>query len=66
MNAPQKIALGSVLTVMGAAGIAFSVIFAWASLQSPWDFLLGFFLGIVAGMGAVLAISGFLEQRRLR
>ena len=66
MNAQQKISLGSLLTIIGAAGIVFSVIFGWASLTGPWDFLLGFFLGMAAGTGAVLVIAGFLEQKRMR
>jgi hypothetical protein len=66
MNAQLKISLGSVLTLIGAAGFVFSVIFGWASLLSPWNFLLGFFLGIAAGMGTVMVIAGFLEQRRMR
>ena len=66
MNAQQKISLGSLLTIIGAAGIVFSVIFGWASLTGLWDFLLGFFLGMAAGTGAVLVIAGFLEQKRMR
>jgi hypothetical protein len=66
MNAQQKTAIGSVLTLIGATGITFSLIFGLTSLTSPWDFPLGFMLGLSAGVGVVLVIAGFLERRNLR
>jgi hypothetical protein len=65
MKTRQKIALGSVLASMGAAGIALSSLLGWASLDRPWGFLLGFLLGMAAGAGTVLVIAGLLEIRRL-
>ena len=64
MNARQKISLGSTLASMAGAGIALSAIFDWTLFARPWSFLVGFVLGVAAGAGVVLAISGLLEQRR--
>lgn len=63
MNTQNKISLGSVLAVIGGVGIAISAIFGWTSLVRPWSFLLGFVLGVAAGVGVVLAIAGLIERR---
>jgi hypothetical protein len=35
-----------------------------AAFPSPWDFIAGFVIGVVAGLGAALAVAGLLESRR--
>jgi zinc transporter ZupT len=63
MNTQNKISSGSVLAVIGGVGIALSAILGWTSLVRPWSFLLGFILGVAAGVGVVLVIAGFIERR---
>jgi len=64
MNTQQKISIGSALASISGTGIALSAIFGWSSLDRPWGFLVGFVLGVAAGAGVVLAITGLLEHRR--
>lgn len=63
MNSQNKISIGSVFAVIGGAGIVLSPMFGWTSLVRPWSFLLGFILGVAAGVGVVLAIAGLIERR---
>ena len=63
MSTQTKIALGSVLSTLGALGIVLSVLLEWTVLPRPWGFLLGFVLGVAAGLGATLAIAGLIERR---
>ena len=63
MNTQQKISFGSVLTSFAGAAIVLSSILDWVALDRPWGFLLGFLLGLAAGVGVVLVISGLLENR---
>jgi len=36
------------------------------SFPHPWDSLLGFVTGLLAGLGSALAIGGLIEHRRER
>jgi len=38
----------------------------FADLAEPWSFLLGFVVGVIAGMGAALSISGLIDVRQCR
>ncbi len=64
MNAQQRISLGSALATLAGTGITLLAIFGWTSLGQPWSFLVGFVLGVAAGVGVVLAIAGLLECRQ--
>ena len=64
MKSQNKIAMGSALAVIGASGMALSIILEWTSMARPWGFLLGFAVGICAGAGVALAIAGLLECRK--
>jgi putative Mn2+ efflux pump MntP len=72
MNTPlnisshTKIAFGSVLAAVGGLLMALSPIVGWYSFPRPWDFLLGFATGLLAGAGAVMTIGGLVERRRER
>jgi predicted ABC-type sugar transport system permease subunit len=59
-----KIALGSMLAGIGGLGIVLSVLQGWSAVPRPWGFLLGFVVGLLAGLGVALAVSGFVERRR--
>ena len=66
ISTQRKIAIGSVLSSFAAAGIVLSSIFGWSGSPRPWGFLLGFVLGILAGLGATLAVAGFIDYRKGR
>ncbi len=36
----------------------------WSEAPGPWDFLLGFVVGVVAGLGATLSVAGLGERGR--
>lgn len=64
MKPSTKTGVGAVLGIVGAAGMILGPTLGAAALGRPWSFLLGFVVGIVAGMGVTLAISGLLDMRR--
>jgi predicted ABC-type sugar transport system permease subunit len=59
-----RIAVGSVLSALGALAIVLSLLLGWTEVALPWDFLLGFLVGVVTGLGATLAVTGLIEGRR--
>jgi hypothetical protein len=63
LNSQQKLAIGSVLAVIGAFGIVAGPLFGWSGIDRPWSFLLGFAFGVLGGIGATLAISGLIDRR---
>jgi hypothetical protein len=63
LNTDQKLGAGSVLAVLGALGIVLFPLLGWTEIRSPWDFVLGFFFGVSAGLGVALSIWGMLERR---
>ncbi len=64
MGTQTKIALGSVLATVGALGMVLSLLLGWSAAPRPWGFLLGFVVGVIAGLGATLSVSGLIERRR--
>jgi len=64
MNARQRISIGSTLTVIACAGIVLSGILGWTSLVRTRGFLLGLVLGVIEGVGVILAMMGFIEYKR--
>jgi hypothetical protein len=66
MTTQTKIALGSVLATFGALGIILPLLLGWTDMPHPWGFLLAFVVGVVAGLGATLAVAGLIERRRGR
>ncbi len=64
MSTQTKIALGSVLATFGALGMVLSLLLEWSAAPRPWGFLLGFVVGVLAGLGATLSVSGLIERRR--
>ena len=64
MSTQTKIALGSVLATVGALGMVLSLLLGWSAAPRPWGFLLGFVVGVLAGLGATLSVSGLIERRR--
>jgi hypothetical protein len=64
MSTQTKIALGSVLSTFGALAFVLSLLLVWTEAPSPWALLLGFFVGVITGLGTTLAIAGLVERRR--
>ncbi len=61
---PQtKLALGSTLSTVAALGIVLTLLLGWTSVPNPWDYLLAFANGVLAGLGATLAVSGLIDRR---
>jgi hypothetical protein len=64
MGNNKKLAIGSILAIVGAFGIVVVPLLGWPSrLDSPWDFILGFFFGICAGCGAAVSIYALIQKR---
>ena len=59
-----KMAMGSALAFIGGLLIFLSPLVGLYSFPRPWDCLLGFVTGLLAGLGAALAIGGLIERRR--
>jgi hypothetical protein len=66
MNPVKKLALGAALAALGGAGIQLSLLLGWTSLPRPWSFVAGLAVGIMAGLGVVLAVVGLFECGRRR
>ena len=64
MEPRRSLAWGALLAILGGVGIVFSIIFGWTALPSPWDFLLGFVLGILSGLGCALSVYGLIIRKR--
>jgi hypothetical protein len=64
MTLKNRLAIGSFLSVFGALGIILGPVFNLTQLVSPWSFLVGFFLGLSAGLGVALSISGLISSRK--
>lgn len=61
-----KLAVGSVLAILGGIGMAIGPFLGASDLGRPMSFLVGFMVGVVAGFGVALAVAGLLEQRSQR
>ena len=61
MNARKKAGIGAALACLGALGFIIGPTFGLADLSRPWSFLIGFVVGVVAGLGATLAVAGLIE-----
>ena len=64
LTAAQKLALGSALTVVGAAVMVLSPHLGWTGFARPWSFLIGFAGGLTGGVGVALAVCGLLRGGR--
>ena len=65
MKAQRRIALGSALAGIAGVGMALWAILGSATTPRPWGFLLGFAVGVLAGLGVTLVVSGLIERRRV-
>lgn len=58
-----RLGLGAALSVLGGLGLVFGPRLGLTELGRPWTFLAGFGVGLVAGLGLVLAAAGLLGAR---
>ena len=58
-----KLSLGAAMATLAALAIVLSLILGWTGAPSPWGFLLGFLVGVFAGLGPTLVIAGLIERR---
>ncbi len=63
MESSTKMSVGAVLAVFGGIGMALGPTVGATELGRPWSFVAGFTVGIAAGIGVVLTISGLLDFR---
>jgi hypothetical protein len=61
-----KLAVGSVLAILGGIGMAIGPFLGATELGRPMSFLIGFMVGVVSGVGVAIAVAGLLEQRSQR
>ena len=66
MRSKRILALGSVMSAFGALGVFLVTSALSTSLEGPVSFVVGFFLGLVTGLGAVLALFNLPHARNLR
>ena len=62
--AQTRMAAGSALATVSAAGIILSAILGWFGAPRPWGLLLGLVLVLMAALGVTLALAGMIEYRR--
>jgi hypothetical protein len=64
ISTSTKLGLGALFSTLGALILVLSILLEWISLPRPWGFLLGFFVGIITGLGVTLSIAGLIERRK--
>lgn len=64
MTTPTKLTLGAVLSVGAALGLGLALLLGWSEAAYPGSFVFGFANGLLAGLGAPLALAGLIERQR--
>ncbi|UCH09348.1 MAG: hypothetical protein JSU61_08900 [Fidelibacterota bacterium] len=59
----NKLTLGSIMALIGAAGLILGPVIGLAALGRPWSFIAGFVVGIIGGLGVALSVAGLIERR---
>ena len=60
----RRLGIGACLCVVGALGFILGPALGLTDLGRPWSFLLGFAIGVIAGLGATLSVAGLAGLRR--
>ncbi len=59
----DRLRLGAALALVGAVGMLVVPTYGLGLLGRPWSFALGFLVGVSAGCGTALCISGLIGLR---
>jgi len=62
--AKKRLAVGAMLSTLGALGVVLSILLDWTSLSQPYSFLVGLVFGLATGSGVALALHGLWLSRR--
>jgi hypothetical protein len=60
----RRLGIGACLAVAGALGFILGPALGVSDLGRPWSFLVGFAVGIMAGLGTALSVAGLAGLRR--
>ena len=63
MDWQKKTGTGAALAILGGIGMALGSSLGATALDQPWSFLAGFVVGVIAGIGVALVISGLIDRR---
>jgi hypothetical protein len=63
MEYQTKLRIGAVLSIFGAVGIIVILVLGLDPAPAELRFVTGFFIGLIAGIGMALAISGLLNRK---
>ena len=63
MSTTARLRLGAALAVTGAMGMLLAPSIGLSLRGRPWSFIVGFFVGVSAGCGVALSISGLIQLR---
>jgi hypothetical protein len=61
MRSRQRIGLGAFMAATAGALMAASPILGWPTARGDWGFLLSLAIGVAAGVGTALTLSGLIE-----
>jgi hypothetical protein len=64
MRSTKKLAIGSIFSILGGAGIILGPLLGFTEFARPWSFILGFIFGVMSGVGVVLALFGLYERKK--
>ncbi|GBD92480.1 hypothetical protein BMS3Abin05_00052 [bacterium BMS3Abin05] len=65
LSSKQKIAFGSIFATFGSISVLLSVAGAFSGTDNPVILVLPFLGGVIAGVGATVAVVGLFERRRM-
>jgi len=62
MSIQTRMGVGAAMATMGALVIVLSLLLGWPSTLSPWEYVLAFGVGLIAGLGSTFAVFGLIES----
>ncbi len=65
LTSKQKIASGGIFAIFGSTGVLLSVVATFSGIDNPVIFVLLFLGGVIAGLGATLAVAGLSARKRM-
>ncbi|HDL01209.1 MAG TPA: hypothetical protein ENH23_03140 [candidate division Zixibacteria bacterium] len=65
LTSKQKIASGGSFAIFGSISVLLSIVATFSGTDNPVILVLLFLGGVIAGLGATLAVVGLFERRRM-